>query len=346
MINNLTNNNLLNTIAVSHVILISLALLIIFFKDKISSYLLIIDYPDGILKKHKLPTPRLGGLVLFFYILPAILLNYAIYPTGNKNLIIALIGFIIFFFVGLVDDRKSLSANKKSIIIIFTLFMIIPLSNELIINQINFKNLNISVNLQNGAIFFTIFSIFALYNALNFSDGINGVASSLGIFWIIFIIIKSDSYLNFYYQSILISLIIILYFNIKKKIFLGNSGSNLCAIIISLILIQEYKNNNIFCDEIFFILFLPGIDMTRLTFQRIFSGNSPFLGDNKHFHHLMGKLLKEKYIFLAYILISIIPILLYNFLIPNFYKVFFLSITMYFVIFFLLNRLKGAIEKK
>ena len=78
MINNLTNNNLFNTIAVSHVILISLALLIILFKDKISSYLLIIDYPDGILKKHKSPTPRLGGLILFFYILPAMFLNYTI----------------------------------------------------------------------------------------------------------------------------------------------------------------------------------------------------------------------------------------------------------------------------
>jgi UDP-GlcNAc:undecaprenyl-phosphate GlcNAc-1-phosphate transferase len=342
MINNLTNNNLFNTIAVSHVILISLALLIIFFKDKISSYLLIIDYPDGILKKHKSPTPRLGGLVLFFYILPAMFLNYTIYPTSNKNLIIALIIFIIYFFVGLLDDQKALSANKKSVILIFALFITIPLSNELIVDQINFKNLNISINLQNGAIFFTIFSIFALYNAFNFTDGKNGVASSLGIFWIIFIIIKSGNYLNFYYQSILISLIIILYFNVKKKIFLGNSGSNLYAIIISLILIQEYKNNNIFCDEIFFILFLPGIDMTRLTLQRTISGNSPFLGDNKHFHHLIGNLLKEKFIFLAYILISIIPILLYNFLIPNFFKVFALSVTMYFVIFFLLNRFKKS----
>ena len=41
MINNLTNSNLLNTIAVSHVILISLALLIIFFKDKLLSSLFV-----------------------------------------------------------------------------------------------------------------------------------------------------------------------------------------------------------------------------------------------------------------------------------------------------------------
>ena len=194
--------------------------------------------------------------------------------------------------------------------------------------------------MQNGAVLFTIFSIFALYNAFNFSDGTNGVASSLGIYWIIFIIIKSGNYVNFYYQSILISLFIILYFNIKKKIFLGNSGSSLYAIIISLVLIQENKNNNIFCDEIFLILFLPGVDMIRVIIQRLYSGNSPFLGDNNHFHHLISKFIKEKYIFVAYMIFSIMPILIYNFLIKNFYAAVIFSVTIYLVIFVLLKKLK------
>jgi UDP-GlcNAc:undecaprenyl-phosphate GlcNAc-1-phosphate transferase len=340
MINIFSNHSLSNILTISHFILISFALLIIFFKEKISLYLRIIDYPDVSIKIHQLPTPRLGGVVLFSYALPALLLNHIIYPTGYKNLILIVIISIIFFFVGLVDDQKSLSANKKSSILIATLFITLPLSNELIINQINFKNLNFSINLQQGAIFFTIFSIFALCNAFNFSDGRNGIASSLGIFWILFILIKSENYINFYYQSILISLIIILYFNIKKKIFLGNSGSNLYSIIISLVLIQEYKNNNIFCDEIFFILFLPGMDMIRLTFQRICSGNSPFLGDNKHLHHLMANLIKEKNIFIVHIIISVLPILIYSFIIKNFYVVFTFSIGLYFAIFFLLTKLK------
>ena len=128
----------------------------------------------------------------------------------------------IFFTIGLIDDRKILSATYKSLILLTILFLTIPISNELIINQINFKHLDFSINLHQAAIFFTIFSIFALCNAFNFSDGRNGIASSLGIFWILFILIKSENYINFYYQSILISLIIILYFNIRKKIFLGN----------------------------------------------------------------------------------------------------------------------------
>jgi UDP-GlcNAc:undecaprenyl-phosphate GlcNAc-1-phosphate transferase len=209
------------------------------------------------------------------------------------------------------------------------------------VNKINFKNLNFNINLQQAAIFFTIFSIFALYNAFNFADGVNCVATALGIFWITFVIIKSGDYSNIYYQSILISLIIIFYLNYKKKIFLGNSGSSLYSIIISLILIQEYKKNNIFCDEILFILFLPGIDMARLSIQRIISGNSPFLGDNNHLHHLMSARIREKFIFLAYILISMAPILIYNFLVKNFYLTLAISITLYLLIYFYLIKKKN-----
>ena len=113
MINIFTNNNLSSILTISHIILISFALLIIFFKEKISLYLKIIDYPNTSIKIHQLPTPRLGGLVLFFYALPALLINHIIYPSGYKDLIIVVIISIIFFFVGLADDQKSLSANKK-----------------------------------------------------------------------------------------------------------------------------------------------------------------------------------------------------------------------------------------
>lgn len=323
----------------AHIILLSIVCLIIFFKNKISSFLKIIDYPDTNLKIHTFPTPRFGGLIIFLYTLPALLLNYQINSGSFKELMISLILYVVFFSVGLVDDRQSLSAKYKTFVLLITLLLTIPLSNELLVSKINFKNLDFFINLEQAAIFFTIFSIFALYNAFNFSDGVNCVSTSLAIFWSIFIIIKSENYSDIHYQAILISLIIVFFSNYKKKIFLGNSGSSLFSIIISLILIREYKKNNIFCDEIFFILFIPGIDMTRLCIQRIISGKSPFLGDNNHLHHLMRPLIKEKCIFLAYILISIAPILIYNFLIKNFYLTFSLSIGIYFIIYlYLINQ--------
>jgi len=330
MVSNFMNNNEFIITIIFHSILASITLLLISFREKLSSYFQIIDYPNSNhLKIHNLPIPRFGGIILFFYTFLALSLNYIIYSISLKIFSIFIILSLIFFFVGFMDDRKSLSAYKKSIVLITALFLTILLSDEFLINQINFKNLQYSINLQNSAIFFTVFSIFALYNAFNFADGVNGVAPSLGIFWIFYLIIKSNNYVNFFYQAIFISLLIILYFNIKNKIFLGNSGTNLYSILISLLLIQENKKNNIFCDEIFFILFLPGIDMARLTFERIFSGNSPFNGDKNHLHHLLRNIIKEKYIFIVYILICILPIFIYNFIIQNFYLVFAFSIASY-----------------
>ena len=337
---NFISNDYILIFFITHGILVGCTFFIIFFRDKISILLNILDFPDNPIKIHKLPIPRLGGLIILFYILPALFVNYGIAPNGLKNLIITLSLCIIFFSLGLIDDQKTLSATKKSLTLIIILLLITPLSDELIIKQINFKNLDFSINLLHASIFFTIFSIFALYNAYNFSDGVNGVAASLGIFWIIFVIIKSENYTNLYYQAVLISLIIILYFNMKRKLFLGNSGTNLFSIAISLILIKEYKNNNLYCDEIFFILFLPGIDMIRLSMQRIISGKSPFLGDNQHLHHLLRIVIKERFIFFVYIFFGITPIIIYNFFINNFYTVFALSIALYLVIFFLLHRLQ------
>ena len=81
--------------------------------------------------------------------------------------------------------------------------------------------------------------------------------------------------------------------------------------------------------------------MARISVQRIISGKSPFFGDNNHLHHLMRPIIKEKFIFLAYILISVAPILIYNFLIKNFYLTLALSVAIYFIILFYLTHKKN-----
>ena len=64
-----------------------------------------------------------------------------------------------------------------------------------------------------------------LFNALNFADGKNGIAISLSIFWFIYLLFKLNSNI-FIIIEILLVLLILLYFNLKNKFFLGNSGVN------------------------------------------------------------------------------------------------------------------------
>jgi len=72
--NNFFSNYSYILLIYAHIILMSIVCLIIFFQKKISTYLKIIDYPDTNLKIHQFPTPRFGGLILFIYTLPTLIL--------------------------------------------------------------------------------------------------------------------------------------------------------------------------------------------------------------------------------------------------------------------------------
>ena len=64
----------------------------------------------------------------------------------------------------------------------------------------------------------------------------------------------------------------------------------------------------IFADEIMFLLFLPGIDMIRVTILRIKNKKKIYNADNSHFHHYLNKL-APKYVWQIILFLTILPIL-------------------------------------
>ena len=67
------------------------------------------DAPDGNLKKHKEPTPYLGGVAVF---LPFITTLGLCYPFENM-LLWLLLGTTLLLFVGLIDDLHVLKPKQK-----------------------------------------------------------------------------------------------------------------------------------------------------------------------------------------------------------------------------------------
>ena len=89
-------------------------------------------------------------------------------------------------------------------------------------------------------------------------------------------------------------LILFLFYNSLNKIFLGDSGTQVLAFVISYVLIKSYNLNQSFTlEEIFVILSLPGLDMFRLFLLRVFNGKNPFSPDRNHIHHLIEKKFKK-----------------------------------------------------
>ena len=170
-------------------------IIIINYRFTIAKYFKIIDVPNE-RKIHKDPTPLTGGISYFLTLL--IILIYIFFKSQvNIEKFISLISiYTVFFFIGFFDDIKSLSAKLRTFLVITSLMILIIVDKDFIIYNLIFKSFNSIYNLSYFSSLFTLFCVFALYNALNFIDGHNGSATSIILFWSIYLFMKNP---NMYY---------------------------------------------------------------------------------------------------------------------------------------------------
>ena len=296
---------------VIHTIFLIYSIIIYKYRHKIAIYFGILDMPDANRKSHHTPVPAIGGIIIFPFITYSLITLYSEDYIKLKILFIWILLYLSFFLIGLVDDRIHLNAKIKTFFLLFVLFIILPLDKSLIIENLQFKDLDYVILLNQGSLFFTIFCIFFFYNSFNFSDGLNGISILISIYFLS-ILIFSKNEINSFDIAIIFSLVLILIPNLMGKIFIGNSGVSFLACVIFIYIIDSYNKSQILFDEIILILFLPTIDTVRITIERLLSGKSPFLSDKNHFHHLLTKIINKKYVCIPYILFSILPYLTNN----------------------------------
>jgi UDP-GlcNAc:undecaprenyl-phosphate/decaprenyl-phosphate GlcNAc-1-phosphate transferase len=272
--------------------LIVINLLTIFFINKfriiISQKLRLVDIPDKIRKFHKSQTPLLGGMMIFTTL---ILLNIYmfLFDQYNKVNLIIFISSSLCFLLGLIDDILKLSYKYKlALLSLFFSFFII-LEPNLQITKIYFFTFDKFVYLNDFSILFTVICLLSLSNAINLIDGINGLCVLISVIILSWILITFQD-TNFIY-IIIISLILILAFNLKNYVFLGDSGSLLLGSFIGFLVINNYNNEIVFSkfpvENIFIVLMIPGIDMLRVFILRLLKNKNPFSSDRNHLHYLL-----------------------------------------------------------
>ena len=192
----------------------------------------------------------------------------------------------------------------------------------------------------------TIVVFLIIVNAINFIDGIDGLAPSLIILALIFTEwIKINKSELFHLNQIALSLLIpFYYFNSrrKNKVFLGDAGSlffgsliaiNIFSFLDSSLLKDMYYNPTLasIC-----ILFYPLVDLLRVFILRVKKGQSPFIADKNHLHHRLVVISKNHYIRSLIIVLfsglffAIVLVLELNF--KSLYSVIFLLITTLFIL--------------
>ena len=298
------------------IIFINVILFINFIK--LSKIYNVFDYPDKIRKIHKKPTPLFGGLVIFINLFAYCLGEYfehfeSTYFDNKYEILIFLFFAFLFFFIGFVDDKYSIKPNLKLLSYILLIILLMSLDKDLIIRNATFSFSNFIFNFNYFSIFFTILCFLLFINSFNMLDGINGQAASYSLYvFILFIFFNINLILSI---NLILVLLFFLYFNFKDKMFLGDSGTILLGFVISYFFIKSYNSGvNIFSDEIFLVMMIPGYELVRLAVQRLLKKKHPFSPDNYHIHHLLIKKVKLLNCYLFIQILLVFPFIFYFFI--------------------------------
>jgi UDP-GlcNAc:undecaprenyl-phosphate/decaprenyl-phosphate GlcNAc-1-phosphate transferase len=250
----------------------------------------LVDIPNE-RSSHKKVTPRGAGLVFGFIFLAGIF----IYDFENfAEIKYTLLAIALIYICGVLDDRFDITPKQKFLFIIVA-------STIVYFNGYQITNIgtyfNISVNLGYLALPFTIFAIVGFTNAVNLSDGLDGLAGSISVIILtaIFItgIVYNDNIL-IVWSAILISVILgflILNWH-PAKVFMGDSGSLLLGFIIAILSIKSLSYVN--PASILFLSAVPILDTLVVFRRRIQRGISPFTADKNHLHHILNNIKQDK----------------------------------------------------
>ncbi len=317
---------------------------------KFSKILNIYDKPFG-RKIHKQSTSLAGGPFVFISIF-----SYFLFAIYNNSLIVKIIFInetqffsfllicLIFFFIGLIDDRKNLSSSYKTIIFLILIIFHLNLDPMMNIEVLYFLSFEKIILLQNVSLIFSLLCIFIFINALNMYDGSNG---QLGLYTLTFIVYLSYKTNSLFLLFLSIPLLLFLILNLQSKTFIGNSGSYFLGFLFSFLIIKIYKFESGFikADEIILLMFYPIIDLVRLFITRIINNKNPLIGDKEHIHHYLLKKYKQNYkIQIILFSLSSFPLLLYEIFMIKIYFLLLINILIYF--FILKKNLKASKDLK
>ncbi|SDD71657.1 UDP-N-acetylmuramyl pentapeptide phosphotransferase/UDP-N-acetylglucosamine-1-phosphate transferase [Pricia antarctica] len=262
-------------------------------------YKRLMDSPNN-RSSHTLRTPTLGGVSFFYTLIFALFFINGRDAFDEAMYIIP--GLTILFIVGLKDDLVVISPGAKLISQVFAISFILANPSFTIHSLNGFLNINeipYYLYLIIGG-----FMMITIINSYNLIDGIDGLASIVGI--VILVIYTTIFYLTEEYFFALLaialnaSLMSFLGFNLSsdKKIFMGDTGSLIVGFIISVLTLKFLALRPVAYTDLPFllenapliaisILIVPLFDTARVFAIRIANKKGPFSPDRNHTHHVL-----------------------------------------------------------
>ncbi|MET4080926.1 UDP-GlcNAc:undecaprenyl-phosphate GlcNAc-1-phosphate transferase [Pedobacter sp. UYP30] len=252
-------------------------------------------------KDHKGLISRLGGVAIFvsFTITVLFFAPWIHYESAN----FLIIGCFIIGAMGLKDDVSGASLMAKLFLQIGVAVLLVFFGHYSLTSLYGVFGIG-DINYIWGSLFSVLLIIF-LSNIFNLIDGIDGLATSIGLlvsgcFGILFALMHQSPYALISF-ALFGALLAFLKFNwCPAKIFMGDTGSLVIGLITSVLAIRfvELNKVNALAASMYYsapaiavsILIVPIFDSLRMFTVRILKRKSPFHGDRNHTHHRLEQL--------------------------------------------------------
>lgn len=260
----------------------------------------IVDVPDK-RKIHAASTPLLGGMAIIIAFNTSLLANMVIL---DKETIILLAGGLVVAFVGFLDDTREIPAKIKLLIqFLVTIFLvfsgiIVELFPKTILGTL-------------GNAMLSVIWIMGITNAMNFFDGMDGLAAGLSIIISFFMGVvafqTNQPFVGWIAIALLGSCLGFLPYNFRRgspaTIFLGDCGSTFLGFVLAALAVNGYwaeQNPIVSFTAPILIFWVLIFDMFYISIERILTGKVKdlkgwveYVGKD-HLHHRIDTLLNDK----------------------------------------------------
>jgi UDP-GlcNAc:undecaprenyl-phosphate/decaprenyl-phosphate GlcNAc-1-phosphate transferase len=253
-------------------------------------------------KSHHRAIPNLGGVAIFAGIMIALGLFADFAKAFEFRLLI--VSMVVIFFIGIKDDILIIAPYKKLIGEIIATLVMVLIGDMRLTSLHGFMGVNELPYIL--SVLLTCFVFVVIINGFNLIDGIDGLASGIGILISVFFGIWFFLVGNIQYAILAVTvtgaLLAFFRFNVygkQNKIFMGDTGSLLLGLFMSVIVVKFNETNAGYYGPFairaapavsFGILIVPLFDTLRVFIIRLARKQSPFRPDKNHVHHLLLKL--------------------------------------------------------
>ncbi|MBI3242052.1 MAG: undecaprenyl/decaprenyl-phosphate alpha-N-acetylglucosaminyl 1-phosphate transferase [Chloroflexi bacterium] len=262
----------------------------------------LVDMPGG-RRKHGGPVPRIGGLGIFVGFFAAAAWLYFFAPLNDEHRLPlggVLIGTVLAFVFGLVDDWKELRAGPQFVAQVVVALIAIAATvwiQEVTLPVIGFQHFPPLITYP-----LTILWITGMMNTVNFLDGLDGLAAGVAAIASLLFAIHMNNLgqtrIALYAVAFAGACLGFLPFNFSPaRIFLGSAGAMVVGYGLATLSILAPAR----VATALLVMAVPIADTAWQIVNRWRSGRSPFSGDRGHLHfRLVDMGFSPRWIVVAY----------------------------------------------